>query len=161
MSGWGNSGQEGQLYVETKIDVNLKACREWVNSKLKIDKGCDHSLIGVCLNFPMVWRFALRNHLVFDQGCASFKLVLGKVALLLVLLICASANRRVDFDSIQLDCRRNRSGQSTLNHFRTTAFNSMAATHSIENSYFHSISTCFNRSQNLVRDQGLYLLQAM
>ena len=31
----------------------------------------------------------------------------------------------------------------------------MAATHSIENSYFHSISTHFNKSLNLVRDQGV------
>ncbi len=33
----------------------------------------------------------------------------------------------------------------------------MAATHSIQNSYFHSISKGFNQPQNLVRDQGLYL----
>src|ERR1035441_9478616 len=52
-------------------------------------------------------------------------------------------------------CRRNRSGQCTLELFRTTAFNSMAATHSIENGYFHSISTDFNKPQNLVRDQGV------
>jgi hypothetical protein len=31
----------------------------------------------------------------------------------------------------------------------------MAATHSIENTYFHSISMHFNRSKNLVRDQGV------
>jgi hypothetical protein len=31
----------------------------------------------------------------------------------------------------------------------------MAATHSIENSCFHSISIDFNKAQNLVRDQGV------
>ena len=31
----------------------------------------------------------------------------------------------------------------------------MAAMYSIENSYFHSISTHFNEPQNLVRDQGV------
>ena len=34
-------------------------------------------------------------------------------------------------------CSRNCSGQSTLELFRTTAPNSLAATRSIENSYFH------------------------
>jgi hypothetical protein len=52
-------------------------------------------------------------------------------------------------------CSRNRSGQSTLEPFRTTAFNSMAATHSIESSYFHSISTSINKPLKLVRDQGV------
>jgi len=31
----------------------------------------------------------------------------------------------------------------------------MAATHSIENCYFHSISTDLNNTQKLVRDQGV------
>src|ERR1035437_5961218 len=31
----------------------------------------------------------------------------------------------------------------------------MAATHSIESSYFHSFSTSFNKSLKLVRDQGV------
>ena len=31
----------------------------------------------------------------------------------------------------------------------------MAATHSIENCYFHSISTDFNNTQKLVREQGV------
>jgi hypothetical protein len=35
----------------------------------------------------------------------------------------------------------------------------MAATPSIENSYFHSISTDFNKCHNLVRDRALYLSQ--
>ena len=48
-------------------------------------------------------------------------------------------------------------GQSTLEPFRTTAFNSMAATLSIESNYLHSISRDFNKRLNLVRDQVLYL----
>src|ERR1017187_3033292 len=52
-------------------------------------------------------------------------------------------------------CSRNRSGQSTLEPFRTTVFNTKAATHSIKITYFHSISTDFNQSSNLVRDQGV------
>ena len=53
------------------------------------------------------------------------------------------------------DCSRNRSGQSILKRFRTTALNKAAATHSIKSSYFLSVSTCFNKSLNLVRDQGV------
>jgi hypothetical protein len=41
------------------------------------------------------------------------------------------------------------------NLLRTTAFNSMAATRSIKSSYFNLISTDFNKSENLVRDQGV------
>src|ERR1035437_2848030 len=52
-------------------------------------------------------------------------------------------------------CSRNRSGQSTLEPFRTTVFNTKAATHSIKITYFRSISTDFNKSSNLVRDQGV------
>jgi hypothetical protein len=58
-------------------------------------------------------------------------------------------------------CSRNCSGQSTLELFRSTAFDIEAATHSIENSYLHSISIHFNSPQNLVRDQILYRLQAL
>jgi hypothetical protein len=47
------------------------------------------------------------------------------------------------------------SGQSALEPFGTTAFNTVAATHSIESSYFSSISTRFNKSLKLVRDQGV------
>ena len=50
-------------------------------------------------------------------------------------------------------CSRNHSGQSTVEPFRATVFNIMAATHSIENSSFYSISTSFSRSSKLVRDQ--------
>jgi hypothetical protein len=56
------------------------------------------------------------------------------------------------------ECRRNRSGQSILEHFRTTAFNKVAkvaATHPIKSSYFLSISVCFNKSLKLVRDPGI------
>ena len=35
------------------------------------------------------------------------------------------------------------------------AFNEVAATHSIKNSYFNAISTGFNKQLNLVRDQGV------
>ena len=37
----------------------------------------------------------------FTRGCASYKLLLGGVAFVLILLICASVNRRMDFDSMQ------------------------------------------------------------
>jgi hypothetical protein len=60
-------------------------------------------------------------------------------------------------NSEQIECSRNRSCQSTLKLFRTKAFNSMAATLSIESSYFRSISTNFNKSLKLVRDQVLPL----
>jgi hypothetical protein len=33
--------------------------------------------------------------------------------------------------------------------------------HPIQNSYFHSVSTHFNKLLNLVRDQILYLFQAL
>jgi len=67
-----------------------------------------------------------------------------------------AAKKTVSIEAINTaDCSRNRSGQSTLEPSRTTAFNKLAATHSIENSYFHSISIDFNKSQNLVRDQGV------
>jgi hypothetical protein len=51
-------------------------------------------------------------------------------------------------------CRRNPSGQSTQKQHRPTAFNSMAATHSIENSYIHSVSIDFNKLRILVLDPG-------
>ena len=51
-------------------------------------------------------------------------------------------------------CSRNCSGQSTLEPFRTTPFNSIAATHSIEISYRLAIATEFNKQRKLVRDQG-------
>jgi hypothetical protein len=37
--------------------------------------------------------------------------------------------------------------------FRTTPFNSIAATHSIESSYFQAIAPEFNKLLKLVRDQ--------
>jgi len=79
-------------------------------------------------------------------------LLLGKVDFVWILLIFASANRQTDSNSMQLDCSRNRSGQSTLDQFKTTAFNSVTVTCSIESSYFHAISTDFNKSKKLVRD---------
>ena len=54
------------------------------------------------------------GHLVFDQGCESINLWLGKDAIVLIFLICASANRQVELDWMQSDCRRFCSGQSTL-----------------------------------------------
>src|ERR1035438_3020839 len=44
-------------------------------------------------------------------------------------------------------CSRICSGQSNPEQRRTKAFNSMAATHSIENSYSHSISIDFDKAQ--------------
>jgi hypothetical protein len=52
-------------------------------------------------------------------------------------------------------CIRNCGGRSTLEPFRTTTFNSMAAKDSIESCYFRSISADFNKSPKLVRDQGV------
>jgi hypothetical protein len=45
----------------------------------------------------------------------------------------------------RIACSRKCSGQSTLEPFRSTDFNSLAATRSIEDSYFHSVSTAFNK----------------
>jgi len=59
---------------------------------------------------------------------------------------------------VRRDCRRNRSGQTTLEQPKATMFNDMAATGSIQSSYFHSNSTEFNKRWNLVRDHGLHLL---
>jgi hypothetical protein len=58
-------------------------------------------------------------------------------------------------DKVRHRCSRNRSGQSTLELFRAAAFNGVAATRSIKSSYSHQISTRFNKSFNLVRDQGV------
>src|ERR1035438_2589514 len=72
------------------------------------------------------------------------------VACILALLSATSDNPRGSGR-----CRRNRSGQSTLKHHRTTAFNDIAATCSVENSYFHANSTGFYTWPKLVGDQGV------
>jgi hypothetical protein len=44
--------------------------------------------------------------------------------------------------------------KNTLEPLKTTAFNGIAETRPIENSYFQSIATHFNKPPNLARDQG-------
>jgi hypothetical protein len=65
------------------------------------------------------------DHLVFDQRCESINLWLGKDAIVLILLICASANRQVELDWMQSECRRFCSGQSTLARQASTEINTV------------------------------------